>query len=94
MHGKFRTPKNIRFNDLIKFVNAKYSLDTPESFLYNSNLVYNSWFTGFTEYDGHFSIKYIERKAKLDTSKRSVSESVSLRFILNKHLFDNPHLFL
>jgi hypothetical protein len=30
---------------------AKYSLDTPESLLDNSNLVKNSWFTGFTESD-------------------------------------------
>jgi hypothetical protein len=42
MHGKLRTPKNIRFNDLIKFMNTKYSLDTPESLLDNSNLVNNS----------------------------------------------------
>ena len=73
MHGKLRTPKNIRFNDLIKFINAKYSLDTPESLLDNSNLVNQLWFTGFTESDGHFGIKYLERKAKSNTRKRSVS---------------------
>ena len=43
MHGKLRTPKNIWFNDLIKFMNAKYYLYTPESLLDNSNLVNNSW---------------------------------------------------
>lgn len=53
MHSKLRTPKNIRFNDLIKFMNTKYSLDTPESLLDNSNLLNNSWFTGFTESDGY-----------------------------------------
>jgi hypothetical protein len=42
IHGKLRTHKNIRFNDLIKFINAKYSLDTPESLLDNSNLLDNS----------------------------------------------------
>lgn len=25
IHGKLRTPKNKRFNDLIKFINAKYT---------------------------------------------------------------------
>ncbi len=90
MNGKIRTTKNIRFNDLIKFMNTKYSLDTPESLLDNSNLVDNSWFTGFTESDGHFGIKYIEKKAKLDTRKRSVSESVGLKFILNQRSFDKP----
>lgn len=38
IHGKLRTPKNIRFNDLIQFMNTKYYLDTPESLLDNSNL--------------------------------------------------------
>ncbi|KAF1848820.1 uncharacterized protein K460DRAFT_81217 [Cucurbitaria berberidis CBS 394.84] len=42
MHGKLRTPKNIRFNGLIKFMNAKYSLDTQESLLDNSNFLNNS----------------------------------------------------
>lgn len=90
MHGKLRTPKNIRFNDLIKFMNAKYSLDTQESLLDNSNFLYNSWFTGFTESDGHFGIKYLERKPKSDTRKRSVSESVTLKFKFNHRLFDKP----
>lgn len=90
MHGKLRTPKNIRFNDLIKFINAKYSLDKPKSLLDNSNLSENSWFTDFTESDGHFGIKYIERKTKSDTRKRSVSESVTLKFILCQRLFDKP----
>ena len=90
MHGKLRTPKNIRFNDLIKFMNTKYSLDTPESLLDNSNLLNNSWFTGFTESDGHFGIKYLERRAKSDTRKRSASESVTLKFVLNQRLFDKP----
>jgi len=42
MHNKFRTPKNIKFNDLIQSMNAKYSLDTPEIILDYSNLVDNS----------------------------------------------------
>lgn len=90
MHGKLRTPKNKRFNDLIEFMNVKYFLDTPESLLDNSNLVNNSWFTGFTESDGHFGIKYVERKSKSDTRKRSVSESVSLKFRLDQRSFDKP----
>ena len=38
----------------------------------------NSWFTGFTEADGHFGIKYVESKSKSDTRKRSVSENIIL----------------
>lgn len=49
IHAKLRTPKNQRFNDLIKFINTKYSTDIQESLLDNSSYTSNSWFTGFTE---------------------------------------------
>lgn len=90
IHGKLRTPKNKRFNDLIKFINAKYSLGLSESLIDNSNFTNNSWLTGFTEADGHFGIKYIESKAKSYTRKRSVSENISLKFRLDQRLYDKP----
>ena len=88
VHGKLRTPKNKRFNDLINFMNNKYNLNISESLLDTTDLTNNSWFTGFAEADGHFGIKYIERKAKSETRIRSVSESVSLKFRLDQRLFD------
>ena len=90
MHGKLRTPKNKRFNDLIKSFNIKYSLNIAESLLDTSNFGDNSWLAGFTESDGHFGIKYVESKPKSETRKRSVSESVSLRFRLDQRLYDKP----
>jgi hypothetical protein len=90
MHGKLRTPKNKRFNDLIKSFNLKYSLNIAESLLDTSDFGDNSWLTGFTEADGHFGIKYVESKPKSDTRKRSVSESVSLKFRLDQRAYDKP----
>jgi Cytochrome c oxidase subunit III/LAGLIDADG endonuclease len=90
VHGKLRTPKNKRFNDLIKFINAKYSLNISESLLDRSDFANNSWFTGFTEADGHFGIKIIESKPKSDSRKRSVSENISLKFRLNQRSYDKP----
>ena len=90
IHGKIRTPKNKRFNDLIKFINSKYSLNITESLLDISKLINNSWFTGFTEADGHFGIKYIESKPKSDTRKRSVSESINLKFRLDQRSYNKP----
>ena len=90
IHGKLRTPKNKRFNDLIKVFNVKYSLGISESLLDNSDYTNNSWFTGFTEADGHFGIKYVESKAKSDTRKRSVSENISLKFRLDQRSYDKP----
>ena len=90
IHNKLRTPKNKRFNDLIKIFNAKYFLNIPESLLDNSNFSDNSWFTGFTEADGHFGIRYVETKSKSKTSKRSISESIGVKFRLDQRLYDKP----
>lgn len=50
IHGKLRTPKNIRFNDLINFINIKYSTNISESLLDSSHFSNNSWFPGFTPF--------------------------------------------
>jgi hypothetical protein len=42
IHDKLRTPKNKRFNDLIKIFNTKYSLDISESLLDTSDFINNS----------------------------------------------------
>jgi hypothetical protein len=42
MHGKFRTPKNQTFNNLIKIMNDKCSLNIPESLLDISDFGSNS----------------------------------------------------
>lgn len=91
IHGKLRTPKNIRFNELIKFLNLKYSLKITESLLDTTNLKNNSWFTGFTEADGHFGIKINKSKPKSEIRKRSVSENISLKFRLDQRSFDKPN---
>jgi len=88
IHGKLRTPKNKRLNDLIEFLNAKYSLNISQSLLDKSSFIGNSWFTGFTEADGHFGIKYLERLEKSETRKRSRSESISLVFRLDQRAYD------
>lgn len=100
IHGKLRTPKNIRFNEIIKFLNKKYSfalqapavlaLKIPESLLDTSDFKNNSWFTGFTEADGHFGIKIVDSKPQSE-SHRSVSESIRLVFRLDKRSFDKPN---
>ena len=99
VHGKLRTPKNKRFNDLIHFMNNKYDLNISESLLDNSSYTDNSWFAGFSEADAHFGIKYVEKKAKSVAratasnyapleSKRSVSENVSLKFRVDQRSYD------
>ena len=91
IQGKLRTPKNIRLNELIKFLNLKYSLEIPESLLDTTDFKNNSWFTGFTEADGHFGVKIVESKPKSETCNRSVSENISLKFRLDQRFFDKPN---
>lgn len=90
MHGKLKTPKNITFNNLIKFMNNKYYLNIPESSLDTSNFSQNCWLTGFTDSDGYFGIKYVESKAKSGLMKRSRSEHVTLKFRIDQRAFDTP----
>ena len=89
IHNKLRTPKNITFNKLIEFFNNKYYI-IESSKLDTSNILNNYWFSGFTEADGSFQIKIVDSKPKSETRKRSVSENISLRFILNQGLYDKP----
>lgn len=90
MHGKFRTPKNQTFNNLIGIMNDKCSLSIPESLLDTSDFQGNSWLTGFTESDGHFGIKYVEGIPKSGIMKRACSEHVTLKYRLDQRAFDRP----
>jgi hypothetical protein len=47
----------------------------------------NSWFTGFTDSDGHFGVKIVESKPKSETrnsTSGTVSENISLKFRLDQ----------
>lgn len=88
--GKLRTPKNQRLNNLILFINQKYSLNIPYSNLDLSNMDSNCWFSGFTEADGHFGVKLVESKPKSD-ERRSVCANISLKFRLDQRSYDKPN---
>ncbi len=90
VHGKFRTPKNIRFNQLIKFMNEKYNLNIPDSPLDESNILNNSWLTGFVEADGHFGLKIVKALPKSKNRKRSRSYSIKILFQLDQRAHDVP----
>lgn len=90
IHGKLYTPKNIRLNQLIDFMNLKYNLTIKESKLESSPILNNSWFAGFVDSDGHFGVKYKTAASKSETRKRSRSESVNLLFRLDQRAKDIP----
>ncbi len=88
VNNKLRTPKIYSFNKLVEFINQKYQLNLPLSKLDESDLLTNSWFAGFTEADGHFGVVIRNFKPKSETRKRSISNSVNLKFILAQRLVD------
>lgn len=95
IHGKLRTPKNIRFNQLIEFLNYKYNLNIKESLLDRSNLYSNSWFTGFIEADGSFGIKTTKRKLTKNLAPSTLSQdillnNISVVFRLDQRSHDIP----
>lgn len=71
-------------------MNFKYNVSIKESMLDESNLLNNSWFTGFVEADGNFYIKIVEFKPKSESCSRSTSESISLRFRLDQSSYYEP----
>ena len=57
INGKLRTPKIIRFHNMIDFLNLYYGTNFSKLPLDNSPLSENAWLTGFIDSDGCFSIK-------------------------------------
>ena len=100
IHGKLRTPKYIRFNQLIEFLNNKYDLNIRKSSLNRSDLYSNSWFTGFIEADGHFGVKSFKRNLtknlssttllKLNKDSEIKMNNISLVFRLDQRAHDIP----
>lgn len=94
VHGKLKSSKNESFNKLIDFINQKYNLVIPFSNLEKSDFSNNSWFSGFTDADGHFGVKIVEAKPKSDTRKRSISNSISIKFRLDQRYLEGVNYML
>jgi hypothetical protein len=94
VHGKLRSSKNESLNKLIDFINQKYNLIIPISNLDKSDFSNNSWLTGFTEADGHFGVKIVEAKPKSDTRKRSISNSISIKYRLDQRYLEGVNYIL
>jgi intein/homing endonuclease len=57
INGKLRTPKIIRFHNMIDFLNLFYGTNISKLPLDNSPLFENAWLAGFIDSDGCFAIK-------------------------------------
>jgi LAGLIDADG DNA endonuclease family protein len=100
MNGYFRTPKILTFYKLIDRLNMSYSLNILPARATNvaaargklsmdhSSLDSNAWLAGFTEADGYFGVSVTEFKPKSETRKRSQSQRVKCRFVIEQRQFD------
>jgi hypothetical protein len=86
LHNKIRTPKIITFNKLIQFMTTKYNLNFEESLLDLSKINSNSWFTGFTDAEGYFGIKFLEADPNSKT-RRYRYPQIGLVFRIDQRSF-------
>ena len=82
LNGKLRTPKIIKFNSMIDWINSytgsnfsKYTEDT-------SPLLENAWFSGFIDADGSFDLRITLK------SQKYPKNSVSARFRIEQRVSD------
>ena len=62
MNGYLRTPKIIKFNDLILWLNERYHYNIPIHYVDSSSLNSNGWLSCFIEADGAFKVRCLQLK--------------------------------
>jgi hypothetical protein len=84
LNGNLRTPKIIKFNALIVWLNEKYnyniSIHSPDT----SNFNENGWLAGFIDADGGFKVRYTEKLICEKTSKVLRKGRIEVRFALEQ----------
>jgi hypothetical protein len=82
INGNMRTPKIYALNNLIDWLNLKFSgINIPKKSLNYSSLDSNAWLSGFIEADGHFSVrtttisKYPRVECKFELNQRQIDHN-------------------
>lgn len=76
-----RTPKIISLFNLIDWLNKRFEIEIKKENLDNSRINSNSWFSGFIDADGHFSVrtsilsKYPKIECKFELSQRQIDHN-------------------
>lgn len=87
MNGFLRTPKIIKFNDLIMWLNERYHYNIPVNLVDISSLNNNSWLAGFIDADGGFKVRYTEKRIDNKTNKVLTKGRIEVRFSLEQRKF-------
>lgn len=81
INGYMRTPKIISLFNLIDWLNKRFEIEIKKDNLDNSRINSNSWFSGFIDADGHFSVrtsilsKYTKIECKFELSQRQIDHN-------------------
>jgi hypothetical protein len=87
LNGNFRTPKILKFNGLIVWLNEKFNYHIPIHSPDTSDLNKNGWLAGFIDADGGFKIRYTEKQMPCTgekTSKVLKKGRIEVRFVLEQ----------
>lgn len=84
MNGYLRTPKLIKFNELIVWLNDRYLYNIPVHSPDTSDLINNGWLAGFIDADGSFKVRYTEKRTDDKTNKVLTKGRIEVRFALEQ----------
>jgi LAGLIDADG endonuclease/Cytochrome C and Quinol oxidase polypeptide I len=84
MNGYLRTPKLIKFNELIVWLNDRYHYNIPIHSPNTSYLKNNGWLAGFIDADGSFKVRYTEKRTDDKTNKVLTKGRIEVRFALEQ----------
>ena len=84
INGCLRTPKIIKFNDLIVWLNNKYHYNIPINSVDTSSLNSNGWLSGFIDADGGFKVRYTEKRVHVKTNKVITKGRIAVSFALEQ----------
>lgn len=84
MNGYLRTPKIIKFNDLIDWLNNRYHYNIPIYSPDTSDLNNNGWLAGYIDADGEFKVRYTKKRIDEKTKKVLTKGRIEVRFALEQ----------
>lgn len=89
LNGYLRTPKIIKFNELIVWLNIKYNYNIPIHSPDTSDLNENGWLAGFIDADGGFKVRFSEKLICENTFKVLRKGRIEVRFALEQRKYLN-----
>ena len=84
MNSHLRTPKLVKFNELIVWLNNRYSYNIQTHSPDTSDLISNGWLAGFIDADGSFKVRYTEKRTDYKSNKVVTKGRIEVRFFLEQ----------